>query len=206
MEDTEALMFYSLDSIFLDVLPDEFVWSFICWDRVGEVVCINLFLWIADERANCFYAGRRLKVLILDLGVKKTSKSVKLRESEFLAEADKNLLETLHIPVLVDRSVDDVRSKNLLSFMRQKEHKIVNRVDLFVVVFILAAEFRENLLTQKTNGWHEGLTEVLVLLGVEHAALNFVDEWAWNWDDESVFNLWHLRFQILLNNNNGGLA
>ena len=62
--------------------------------------------------------------------------------------------------------------------MRQKEHKIVNRVDLFVVVFILAAEFRENLLTQKTNGWHEGLTEVLVLLGVEHAALNFVDEWA----------------------------
>ena len=113
--------------------------------------------------------------MILDLGVKKASESVELRETELLAETDKNLLETLHIPVLVDGSMDYVRSKNLLGFMRQKEHKIVDRVDLFVVVLILAAELWEDLLTQKTNGWHEGLTEVLVLLGVEHAALNLID-------------------------------
>lgn len=59
--------------------------------------------------------------------------------------------------------------------MRQKEHKIVDCVDLFVVVFILAAEFGEDLFTQKTNGWHESLTELLVLLCIEHAALDLID-------------------------------
>ncbi len=154
VEDTEALMLDSLDSVFLDVFSNEVICSFVGWDGVSEVVWVDLLFWIADERADGFDAGWRLKVLILDLGVKKTSKSVELRETELFAETDKDLLKTLHIPVLVDCSVDDVRSKNLLGFMRQKEHKIVNRVDLFVVIFILAAEFWEDLLTQKTNGWH----------------------------------------------------
>jgi hypothetical protein len=85
MKHTEALMLDSLDSIFLNVLLNEFVRSFICWDGVGEIVCINLFLWIADEGADCFYARRRLKVLIFDLGVEQTSKSIELRKTELFA-------------------------------------------------------------------------------------------------------------------------
>jgi hypothetical protein len=85
MKDTETLVLDSLDSIFLNVLLNEFVRSFICRDGVAEVVCINLFLWIADEGADCFYARRRLKVLIFDLGVKQTSKSIELRKTELFA-------------------------------------------------------------------------------------------------------------------------
>jgi len=48
---------------------------------------------------------------------------------------------------LVDAGMNDVRSEDLLGFVRQKEHKIVNRVDAFVVVPIVSAEFREQLFT-----------------------------------------------------------
>ena len=88
MKDTKALVLDSLDSVFLNVLLNELVRSFICRDGVGEIVCVNLFFWIADEGANRFYARWGLKVLIFDLGVKQTSKSIELRKTKLFAQTD----------------------------------------------------------------------------------------------------------------------
>ena len=88
------------------------------------------------------------------------------------------MFEALQIPVLVDAGVNDVRSEDLLGFVRQKEHQIVHRVDAFVVVTIVSAELGEELFAKQLDGAGESLTEVFVLEGVMHAAFDLVDQGA----------------------------
>ena len=72
--------------------------------------------------------------------------------------------------------MNDVRSEDLLGFVRQKEHQVVHRVDAFVVVAIVSAELRQQLFAQQLDGAGESLTEVFVLEGVMHAALDLVNQ------------------------------
>jgi len=64
----------------------------------------------------------------------------------------------------------------LLGFVRQKEHQVVDRVDLFVVFPVLTAVLWQELLAQQAYSGRESLTQILILQCVQHAALDLVDQ------------------------------
>jgi len=140
MKNTETLMFDSLNSVLLNVFFYELVGCFISRDWVGKIIGINGFLRVANERANRFDARRWLQILVFDVSVEQLGKTIKASDIKLFEQTDQYLLETFQIPVLVDTGVDDMGSENLLSFVRQKEHQVVDSIDFVVIVFKLGAE------------------------------------------------------------------
>jgi len=67
MENAKALVLNALSSILFNVFLDEFKSCFVGWNWICEIIRIDLFLGVANERSDSFYAGRGLQVLVLDL-------------------------------------------------------------------------------------------------------------------------------------------
>jgi hypothetical protein len=129
VEHAEALVLDALGAVFDDVLLEELEVGLVGGDGVGQVVLVELFLGVADERANSLNAGRRLEVLILNLVVEDLGDSVNLRAAALLEHALEDLLEALKVPVLVNASVDDLAVKDLLGLEGQEVAEVVKVVN-----------------------------------------------------------------------------
>lgn len=174
VEHGEALVLNALDAVLLDVLSDEFKVSLVGTDRVGKVVLVNSFLGVADERVDRLDAGGGLKVLVLNLRVEDGGECVVAADIKGLKDADKDLLEALHVPVLVDGGVDDMGGEDLLTLVGQKEDQIVHIVDSFLVAQVGGTELGQKLLEQQVDGGTHAFTELFVLAGVHGRELDLV--------------------------------
>jgi len=133
---------------------------------------------VAHERVDRLNARRRLQVLVLDLRVKARDERLVALSAHGLEDADKHLLEALHVPVLVDGGVDDVRSENLLGLVRQQEHQVVHGVHVLNRVQVEGEVVGKQLLEEETEGVGHGGTKSLVLAGKLSGHLDFVGEGA----------------------------
>jgi len=146
VEHREALVFNSLSTILLDIFFDKCKVSFISWNWVGKIILVNSLFRVADEGVNCLDARWGLKVLVLDLCINSRGQQVKPSYIKSFEDAEEHGFKTLHVPVLVDSSVDDVWSENLLWFVSQQENQIVEVVNRLKVANVLLAVVWDKLL------------------------------------------------------------
>lgn len=71
MQNRKALVLNALDSVLLNIFLDKLEIRFVGSDRVGKIILVNNFLRISNEWVDCFDAWWRLKILVLDLAVKR---------------------------------------------------------------------------------------------------------------------------------------
>ena len=114
MEHAEALVLDALLSVLDDVLLDESVVSLVGGDWVGQVIFVQLLLWVTDEGSDGTDAGRTLKILGLDLEVKSLGDLLDVTATDSSQNSHKNLLVALEVPVLVNAGVDDSGGEHLL--------------------------------------------------------------------------------------------
>ena len=174
VEDREALVFDSLSAILLNIFFDECEVSFIGWNWVGKIILINCLLRVTDKGVNRFDARWRLKILILDLCVESSGQQIEPSDIKSFKDTEEHSFEAFHVPVLVDSSVDDVWSENLLGFVGQQENQIVEVVDRFKVVNVLLAVVWDKLLEDEVDGRCQVLTENLVLACIQAWEFDFV--------------------------------
>ena len=117
--------------------------SLISINRVSKIILIDRLLGVTDERSDGLNARTRLQVLRLDGEIEQACHLIVVAASKHSQDADKDLLETLEVPVLVDARVDDARVENLLGLHGQKVAQVVHVVDLFVVIDLFREELRE---------------------------------------------------------------
>ena len=174
VEHWEALVLDALSAVLLDIFLDEIKVSLVGADRVSKIVLVDGFLGVADEGVDSLDAAWWLEVLVLDLGIESGGQSIVAVDVEGLKDANEHLLESLHVPILIDSGVDNVGSENLLGLVSQEENQIVHVVNGGMVAQSGGAEVGEELLEEQVDGWSHRLTEFLVFTGVESRELYFV--------------------------------
>ena len=117
--------------------------SLISINRVSKIILIDRLLGVTDERSDGLNARTRLQVLRLDGEIEQARHLIVVAASKHSQDADKDLLETLEVPVLVNARVDDARVENLLCLHCEEVTKVVHRVNLVWVTFIFSEEVRQ---------------------------------------------------------------
>jgi hypothetical protein len=92
------------------------------------------------------------------------------------------LLESFDVPVLVNDSVDNGIEIHLMHLLRQQVHQIVHLADLIVLVQVMLAPLRKELLTNKDDEVAEVRVacQLLVLPRMHHASLDLVRQWTYH--------------------------
>ena len=166
------------------VLLDELEVGLVGADRVEQVVLHDVFLGVADERANGFNARGALQVLVLDLLVDQLHRGLVAAHAQGVEDAHEHLLEALEVPVLVDGRVDDPRREHLLRLEGEQENEVVHRVYLLVVVDDRDEVLGEDLLEEKVEDGGELLGKLAVLARPLEGALDLVGQGAHGRHDE----------------------
>ena len=192
VEHLEALVLDPLNAILLNVLLDELELGLIGGNRVLEVVLVDQLAGVAHERVDRFDTRARLQVLVLDLRVEGGDQKFELIAANLLQNADEHLLETLHVPVLVDGGVDDVGSEHLLSFVSEQEHEVVHLIHIIAGAHVLAEPEGQQLLEEVAQDAAKVLAKSFVLAGVGSGQLNFVCEWSADGERQSLSKFGHL--------------
>ena len=189
MKDLEALVFDSLVTESGNVFSDKFKITLVNVHGVGEVILFHILFGVADELTNSLNAGRTLMVLELDVLIKDLDELIGAADTHSLEDADKAHLESLKVPVLVDDSVNDMRSENLLGFTSKKEAEVVHHVDGIVAVLLLVEVVRKQLLSEEVDSRHQLLSKLGVLFAVEHTEFYLVHDRAYHGHNKG-----HIKF------------
>ena len=103
----EALVVDALRPILHDVVANEAEICLVGFNRIKQVVFVELLLVVANKRSNRLDARGTLQVLRLNFSINQANQAVAVLDIHRLQNALKDLTETLKVPVLVDASVDD---------------------------------------------------------------------------------------------------
>jgi hypothetical protein len=98
---------------------------------------------------------------------------------DLFQNSNKDCLESLEVPVLVNDLVDDSGLEYLVDFVSEKIHKVMHIVDSLCIFHVFAAPLGKQLLSHQENKvLHVGVqSELNALLGELQAHLDFVKHW-----------------------------
>lgn len=137
VEYLEAFVIHILISESLDVFFDELEISLVCLDRVAQVILINSFSVVSQERANGLDARGTLQILrsqkLIEMFLERVAVSIST-DFKSLKNSHEDLLEAFQVPILVNDGVDDPREEDLLGFVGKQVHKVVHLVDCFKIL------------------------------------------------------------------------
>lgn len=146
MKNLEALVVHLLLSESFDIFSDEGEISLVGLDWVAQVILVDLFLVVSEERADGLDAGRALQVLggkeLVEVLLERRAASVGAHVQE-LEDSHEDLFEALEVPVLVNNGVNDSGKEDLLSLVCKQIEKVVHLVDGFNVSAVLQAPLWE---------------------------------------------------------------
>ena len=83
-------------------------------------------------------------------------------------------LESFEIPILVNNSVDNVGSKDLLGFTGKKEEQVMHAVHSPIITFASVQILGKQLFTKVVDSGCEFLSKLSVFSSIKHAKFNLV--------------------------------
>ena len=147
-------MWNVLVSVPLDVISEELEGCLVSFDRVGQIISINLLGLFPQERSNSLDAAGTLHVLRIDQFFEMLLQILCLWSVfhiDLLQDSHEHCLESFQVPVLVDDLVDDSSLEHLVNFVSEKIQQVVHVVDGLSVRHIFAAPLGKQLLTQNED-------------------------------------------------------
>ena len=191
MQHREALVFYSLLAISLDVVFEEVETRLVRINRYAQLTLLYLLTPLPQVGANGLDALGTLQILLHD----NTSQvPVQFEEARVIFDAHhghdfgEHSPEPLHIPVLVNYLVDYSCLKHLMSFVGQKIHQVVHIVNCLGVLHIAAQPLGKELLAENEDERAEvGVARQFdVLFRSYHARFYFVAHGCQEGEDEGL--------------------